>query len=62
MMQLASLGPPKNCRPTSPLSGGCAPFRIEYLSAAALPDLLEKDGMEDGAGFKAQAIYALAVG
>ena len=46
----------RDCIATSPLIGGCAPLRIEFLSAAALPSLFEKGGAENGAGIKAPSI------
>jgi hypothetical protein len=48
---------------TTPLIGGCAPLRIEFLSAATFPSLFEKGGAENDAGFKTQSVRgALAVG
>jgi hypothetical protein len=61
VLWIAPLGR-RNCMATQPLSGGCAPLRIEFPSAAALPSLVEKGGAEGGAGFKALSTCALAVG
>ena len=53
----------RNCLATTPLIGGCAPLRIEFLSAATFPSLFEKGGAENDAGFKTQSVRgALAVG